>query len=200
MLKIAAGRLGGRRIATPKGRATRPTSDKVRQAVFNVLASRLDLSGARAFDLYAGSGALGIEALSRGAAAVVWVESDRPTAELVKRTLAELEIGPAAGRIVVARALAWLAQPCRDAPATLILADPPYASADYPALLPALAVWPGAAAGAWIVLQAPAQMELAVPPGLELERVKRYGDTQVLFYRKADAAPVPGAGSTTQRA
>jgi len=193
MLRISGGLLGGRRIATPKGSATRPTADKTRQAIFNVLGAALELSGARALDLYAGSGALGIEAYSRGASAVVWVESDRRTAALIRENLAALEIGPPSGRVVAARVLPWLGQPCLETPFSIILADPPYASPDYEKLLPALAAWPGAAGGAWIALEAPAGMDLPVPAGLELARVKRYGDSQVLFYCKEETA-APGEG------
>ena len=86
MTRIVAGAAGGRRLAVPP-RGTRPTTDRVREAIFNVLASRLDFDGIRVLDLYAGSGALGLEALSRGAASVMFVESDRRAAEVIARNI-----------------------------------------------------------------------------------------------------------------
>ncbi|AXH94856.1 16S rRNA (guanine(966)-N(2))-methyltransferase RsmD [Ornithinimicrobium avium] len=85
MTRIIAGRLGGRTIATPRGAATRPTTERVREALFSRVAALVDLDGARVLDLYAGSGALGLESLSRGAAQLLAVEKHRPTAALAER-------------------------------------------------------------------------------------------------------------------
>ncbi|MGB6023146.1 MAG: RsmD family RNA methyltransferase, partial [Ornithinimicrobium sp.] len=85
MTRIIAGRAGGRPLATPKGSATRPTTDRVREAMFSRLDSLVDFAHSRVLDLYAGSGALGLEAASRGAPEVVCVESDKPTARLIQR-------------------------------------------------------------------------------------------------------------------
>jgi 16S rRNA (guanine(966)-N(2))-methyltransferase RsmD len=188
MLRIIAGTLGGRRIATPKGAATRPTAEKVRGALFNVLEDLMALEGALVVDLYAGSGALGFEALSRGAARVTFVEASPRAARLIRQNAATLG---AARRVdvVAGRARAWLARPPQLPPATLVLADPPYAAGEYGPLLEALAAWPGAAPGAVIAVEAPARLHLPLPRGLELVRVKRYGDTQLLITRKRGAAP-----------
>ncbi|KUI26921.1 16S rRNA (guanine(966)-N(2))-methyltransferase RsmD [Mycobacterium sp. GA-2829] len=106
----------------PKG--TRPTSDRVREALFNVLEARLDFDGAVVLDLYAGSGALGLEALSRGASRAVFVEQDHRAAATVSRNIAELGVGAAADvrRAPVATVLAG----GTDRPVDLVLADPPY--------------------------------------------------------------------------
>ncbi len=131
-LRIIAGDLGGRFIDAPRGRHTRPTAERVREAWFSALAR--DVEGARVADLYAGSGALGIEALSRGAAHVHFVESDRRTAALLHRNLAVLDL---ADRSVVVRgdAIGWIDDfdATEDghgpgAPLDLVLADPPYSS------------------------------------------------------------------------
>ena len=96
MTRIVAGTLGGRRIAAPPGAGTRPTSDRVREALFSAVQAEVDLDGARFADLYAGSGAVGLEALSRGAAHVLLVESDPRAARVIRENIAALGVGPAA--------------------------------------------------------------------------------------------------------
>lgn len=123
MTRIIAGRAGGLRIEVPKGSATRPTSDRVREALFSVIEARWDLDGARVLDLYAGSGALGLEACSRGAGAVTLVESDRRTAGLAERNARAIDCTVAD---VVARPVqATLAGGPRAA-YDVVVSDPPY--------------------------------------------------------------------------
>lgn len=125
-LRIVAGDLGGRYIDAPRGRRTRPTAERVREAWFSVLAD--DVDGARVADLYAGSGALGIEALSRGAAHVHFVESDRRAASLLLRNIAALDLAERS-RVVRGDAIAWVdGLDGLDVPLDLVIADPPYAS------------------------------------------------------------------------
>ncbi len=127
-MRIIAGRHRGRRLQAPAGSGTRPTADRVREAIFSMVGSRLgELHGVEALDLFAGSGALGLEALSRGARAVVFVDRDRACARVIEANLAALGEG-AAGAVVcatVARALRDLAAAGRSF--GLVLADPPYA-------------------------------------------------------------------------
>lgn len=123
-LRIIAGELGGRRIETPPGRGTRPTMERVREAWFSAI--RGHLHGARVADLFAGSGALGIEALSRGAREVHFVESDRRAADTIRRNLRELD-REGRGTVVRRDCFEFLADrfPDRE-PYDLALADPPY--------------------------------------------------------------------------
>jgi 16S rRNA (guanine966-N2)-methyltransferase len=123
-MRVIAGRFGGRRLRAPPGRATRPTSDRVREALFSILG---DVSGARVLDLYAGSGALGIEALSRGAGEVVFVESARRAADAIRANLRA--VGDPDAIIWVGDALAYLRRADPEAPFDLVFADPPYSSA-----------------------------------------------------------------------
>ena len=120
-MRIIAGQWRGRPIIAPKGEATRPTADRMREALFSMLASRLgsfeDLAVA---DLFAGSGALGLEALSRGAASCVFVEQDRPAVDSLKANIARL------GAKADVRAQSVLALPPATKPYDLILMDPPY--------------------------------------------------------------------------
>lgn len=128
MTRIVAGRLGGRRLEAPPGRRTRPTTDRVREALFNTLESLTDLAGARFADLYAGSGAVGLEAHSRGAGHVLLVESDQKAARAARANLAALGAGGSVQllRSAVSTALAAGAE----APYDVVFADPPYAFGD----------------------------------------------------------------------
>jgi 16S rRNA (guanine966-N2)-methyltransferase len=122
-VRVVAGTHRGRRIAAPPGRTTRPTSDRVREALFSILGP-VALEGARVLDLFAGSGALGIEALSRGASEAVFVDSDARAVSAIHRNLAELGMD---GRVHRRDVFAWL--DAAHAPYDLVFADPPYSSA-----------------------------------------------------------------------
>jgi 16S rRNA (guanine966-N2)-methyltransferase len=160
---------------------TRPTTDRVRESLFNVLTARIELAGARVLDLYAGSGALGIEALSRGAASALFVESDRRAAAVVAQNLAALGIAGAEVRCApVTTVLAGAA----GRPADLVFADPPYEvpAADVEAVLEALADRGWAAPGALAVVERPASgPALTWPAGWSPGRERRYGDTRLEF-------------------
>src|SRR5258706_12332909 len=125
-LRIVAGRLKGRRLRVPSGDALRPTSERVREALFNILGQ--DLSGFDVLDLFAGTGALGFEALSRGAHRVVFVESNPRTAAALGRSGEELGVDRDA-RVIVARVEEVLDRGRLGGPYHVILADPPYDAA-----------------------------------------------------------------------
>jgi 16S rRNA (guanine966-N2)-methyltransferase len=120
-VRVVAGAYRGRRIEAPRGRSTRPTSDRVREALFSIIGP---IGGARVLDLFAGTGALGIEALSRGAAEAVFVDSDPRAIAVVRRNLAAIGADAAVYRRDV---FAWLGG--ADAQFDLVFADPPYSSA-----------------------------------------------------------------------
>jgi 16S rRNA (guanine966-N2)-methyltransferase len=158
---------------------TRPTTDRVRESLFNVLASRIDFAGASVLDLYAGSGALGLEALSRGATSAVFVESDHRAAAVIAQNIASLGAqGATLRRGPVAAVLAGGA----DRPVDLMLADPPY---DIPAveieeMLVALATGGWAADGTIAVVErATSGPELGWPQGWLPWPSRRYGDTRI---------------------
>jgi 16S rRNA (guanine(966)-N(2))-methyltransferase RsmD len=157
---------------------TRPTTDRVRESLFNVLASRIDFAGASVLDLYAGSGALGLEALSRGAASAVFVESDHRAAAAVDQNIASLGATAAVRRGPVAAVLAGGA----DRPVDLVFADPPYdvAAADIEEMLVALVTGGWAAAGTVVVVERPAAgPPLKWPDGWRPWPARRYGDTRL---------------------
>ena len=168
-----AGEAGGRRLKAPLGSSTRPTSDAVREAIFNAVASRMNLAGARVLDLFAGSGALGIEALSRGAAEATFIESDRQAALTIADNLQIT--GLDGGQVVQAEVAGWVTSQPDDRLWDLVLADPPYAFQGWNALLTGLEAH--LAPEAIVVLESGSQIEL--PRTWRSIRSKRYGTTVV---------------------
>jgi len=193
-MRVVAGKYKGRRLAGPKGAAARPTSDKVREALFSILG---DVSGLRVLDLFAGTGALGIEALSRGAGHVTFVERDRNMRAVA---IANLQViaadDPQAHTLRHEDAIAFLAHAAEDGQRfDLALLDPPYADAQR--LAPRLAerlpvvLAPGAAVVAECDRRAPLMLESAGDATgdrrLALSSERRYGDTLLRFFRPAEA-------------
>lgn len=182
MTRIIGGRAGGRRIQTPRGDATRPTSDRVREALFSAIESWCgSLHGLRVLDLYAGSGAVGLEAWSRGAAAVTFVEQDRRTAALI--TGNARTIGFDAAEVVVG-SVATVLHRSPSAPYDVVFADPPYPLGDEVVAgnLAALLDRGWLASGALVVVERGSRSpEPAWPAGLQREREKRYGETALWY-------------------
>jgi 16S rRNA (guanine966-N2)-methyltransferase len=180
-VRIVAGLAKGRRLASPAG-ATRPTSDRAREALFSSLGHLLELTGARVLDLYAGTGAVGLEALSRGAAEAVLVESDRHALEVLRRNVQTVGL---AGATVVGRSVASYLKTPPAQPVDLVFADPPYdiAETELADVLAALGE-PGRLAGhAYVVVERAARSGPPPwPAGLITpDRERRYGDG-VLWY------------------
>jgi 16S rRNA (guanine966-N2)-methyltransferase len=176
--RIIAGRAGGRRIAVPPS-GTRPTSDRVREALFSALTADPGLDGAAVLDLCAGSGALGLEALSRGAAHALFVELDRRAAGVLRRNVADVGLPGAVVRTATAATV--LAGPA-DRAYDLVLVDPPYATPDAEVARWLAAAHPRGwlADGAVVVVERPRGGAFPWPAPLEPVRERRYGDT-VLF-------------------
>ncbi len=174
-MRVVAGAFKGRRLLSPRGRRTRPTSDRVRESLFSILGALEDLT---VLDLFAGSGALGIEALSRGAAEAVFVDRDRTAIAAVGANLASVG---ASSRIVRADALGFLAR--AEGRYDLVFVDPPYSSARSLAGPLSQRLAPVLTPEARIVSESDkrAPLELALP--LELERV--YGGTRIAVHRGA---------------
>lgn len=170
-MRVVSGDLGGRKLVTPDGSDTRPTSDRVREAMFNSLFSLDAIEGARVLDAFAGSGALGIEALSRGALHATFVETGRNALAALRENLETLQLG-AQGRVVPGDALAHLERTAAEGSHyDLVLLDPPYGFDQWDELLAAVPV------GARVVIES--DREVVVPDSWEVHRRKRYGGTVV---------------------
>lgn len=191
MIRVIAGELGGRRLHTPSGMRTRPTAERVREALFNILGP--PPAGAMVLDLYAGSGALGIEALSRGAARAVFVEQDAGALQTLKKNLRTLSLEKRA--ILLPRPVrSALPLLLAHAPFQWVFADPPYKSEELPFLLDRFATAALLAPhGLFIVERAARDADslaesLLSPSCLKLCDRRQYGDTALLFYRSAGEA------------
>jgi 16S rRNA (guanine966-N2)-methyltransferase len=184
MTRIISGRAGGRRISTLPGSGTRPTSDRVREALFSRLEHLDVVNHANVLDLYAGSGALGLEAASRGSASVLLVESDRAAAVVVRKNIADLGLpGVSLRAETVERAL--LSGPASGAaPCDLVLADPPYDVAEdaLADMLNLLVTHGWLSDDALVVVERSARSpEPRWPEGLNGAGERRYGDTKMWF-------------------
>ncbi|MDZ7675948.1 MAG: 16S rRNA (guanine(966)-N(2))-methyltransferase RsmD [Acidimicrobiales bacterium] len=174
-MRVVAGTAGGRRLRSPEGETTRPTPDRVREAVFNMLVSQGVVEGARAADLFAGSGALGIEAISRGADHVWFVESDRHALDVIEDNLATLGF---ADRATVVRGDVDSTVPGSLGDGLdLVVADPPYAFDGWSELLARLQI--RLTRDAVVVAESGASIELG--PGWEKMRERTYGGTVITF-------------------
>ncbi|HEX4745756.1 MAG TPA: 16S rRNA (guanine(966)-N(2))-methyltransferase RsmD [Gaiellaceae bacterium] len=177
-MRIVAGSRKGHRIAAPKGAATRPTSDRVREAVFSIVGP---VDGAAVADLFAGSGALGLEALSRGAASCVFVERDREAARAIRANLEKLRLTGA--EVVTRDVAAWLRdQRTRDRRYDLVLADPPYD--EWPEHEAVLAGQVSAvlAEDALLVVETSDRVQPELP--LDLVTTRRYGSARITVFSR----------------
>lgn len=174
-MRVVAGDLRGRRIEAPTSDATRPTTDKVREAVFNALGSLDVVDGARVLDLFAGTGAMGIEALSRGASHCVFVERDRDALAVLKKNIAALGLSDRTTVLAVDA----LTAASRQADIDLLIADPPYGFDQWRDLI-------ADADAAFVVLES--DRAVGEVDGWETIREKKYGRTHVSFLQPADAS------------
>lgn len=170
-MRIIAGQWRGRPLLAPPGLATRPTSDRAREGLFSMLASRLgSFEGLRVADLFAGSGALGLEALSRGAASCLFVEKDRAAADALRANVEKL--GATAQTEIRVQPVEHALAPAP--PADLILADPPYASGLAQSALDRIGQGKWLAPGGWLGVETSGE-SLAFPPGLTPIVERRFG-------------------------
>lgn len=180
MTRIVAGLAKGRRLLVPP-KGTRPTSERAREALFNSLRAHLDLDGANVLDLYAGSGAVGLEALSRGSVSVTFVEADRRAAEVLQRNVDAVGLP---GATVLRRPVDAVLDSAPATPADLVFADPPYELDErrLAAVLAALMEHDWLAPAAVVVVERSARSpEPRWPHGIDLVTHRRYGEG-VLWY------------------
>jgi 16S rRNA (guanine966-N2)-methyltransferase len=186
MTRIIAGSARGRRLAVPDGRSTRPTSDRTREGLFSALDAALNgFGGLRVLDLYAGSGAVGLEALSRGASAALLVDSDRAATRIMHANLDTLGLPGAS--VASDRVEHLAAKPCPDEPYDLVYLDPPYAmpADELASVLVALADNGWIASGAMIAVERASRgPEWLWPAGFNALRSRAYGEGTVWYGRR----------------
>ena len=180
-LRIVAGQWRGRKLAAPEGDTTRPTADRTRETLFSMLASRLgSFDGLAVADLFAGSGALGLEALSRGAASCLFVEQDPPAIRAIRSNIANLR----AQAQCDVRAGSVLALGPAKAPLDLVMLDPPYRSGAGAVALDKLHRLGWLAAGTWISLETAADEEPKLK-GLVVDADRKVGKARITLLRVA---------------
>ena len=186
-MRIIAGKWRGRPLATPAGATTRPTADRTREALFSILTSRLgSFDGLAVADIFAGTGALGLEAISRGAARAVFVDQDRAAVATIRKNIATL--GVERETEVIAAAVSALG-PVR-APCDLLLFDPPYGSGGAGALLERLTRLGWATPAAWATIETSDKEEVSAE-GWAVEAERTYGKAKLSVLARLQSAP-PG--------
>jgi 16S rRNA (guanine966-N2)-methyltransferase len=187
MTRIIAGAHGGRRLSAPPGALTRPTSDRVREAFFSALESMIDLSGVRFADLYAGSGAVGLEAISRGADFALLVESEARAARTIRENIVTLRVGNAA-RLITGKVAQVVAGPPEGDAFDVVFADPPYAVTD----AELIDVQQSMIDFGWLAPDAVVILERATRggavtwvDGITADRSRRYGETTLWYGRRS---------------
>ena len=194
-MRIIGGEFGGRKLVAPRGNDTRPTADRVKEAMFSILQAstvggdlaRAPFEGSRVLDLYAGSGALGLEALSRGAAEAVFVEQHRAALGALSDNLRVLGIG-ARATVIASSVSRSLAKVRALGPFELALVDPPYAdvaSGTVSKLLESLIEAGALAPGGLLMLEHASRDAAPAIAGTTLDRSRKYGDTTLSLYRVA---------------
>lgn len=177
-MRVIAGTWRARTLVAPKGDVTRPTADRTREALFSMLISRIgSFEGLSVADLFAGSGALGIEALSRGAASCLFVEHDRAAVDALRANLAKL------GATGDVRAVSVMTLGSAPAPIDVVMMDPPYGSGAGSVALDKLARLGWVGAGSWVSIET-AHDEAVVVPGFTVDAARNHGKARITLLRR----------------
>ncbi len=175
MIRVIAGKFRGRKLKVPRGIDIRPTANRVREALFNLLSSMLNWNDMLVLDLFAGSGALGLEALSRGAKKTIFVESSKKHAKILMENIEMLSLKKTKYELIRSRSELWITnfadpkQPC------LCFLDPPYLSDEYNHILEKLASLSVIRSGSLIVVESSVTREIMFTEKMELLKHRRYG-------------------------
>lgn len=188
-MRVVGGRLRGRALVTPKDGNVRPTSDRVRESVFNILEHGIEdfnITGANVLDLFAGTGALGIEALSRGAAQCVFVDNEAASRALIQENIQALGLGGIA--TIFRRSALDLGSAYRNLSCSLVFADPPYGKGLGEQAVAAAIASGWLADGAIVVIEESTDADIVLPERCEMLDQRRYGGTQIVIGRYASGA------------
>jgi 16S rRNA (guanine966-N2)-methyltransferase len=185
-LRIIAGQAGGRRLKAPRDERTRPTLARVRESIFSRLGSRIDLGELRVLDLFAGTGALGIEALSRGSALATFVDNSRLAVQAINRNLATLNFESRA-RVLCGEVRHALVQLVREGESfDLVFLDPPYGTDLGLVAIGELVRGALLSRDAWVVLEVSRRDQVPLTGGLHCESVATLGDHRIALYRREE--------------
>lgn len=184
MIRIIAGEYRGRKLKVPAGNDVRPTSDRVREALFNLLSSLLSWNEMTVLDLYAGSGALGLEALSRGAKHAIFVEATHKNLKILQQNIELMSLDSTRFELVQDRAVRWIFHFTDPEKPCVAFLDPPFSGKEYDLILEKLALLPAIRTGSLIVVESPNARELNFPANLELLKHRRYGSVTLDILRK----------------
>lgn len=179
-IRVIAGKYGGRKIDAPDGRKTHPMSERIRNALFNSIGS--EIQGATVLDAFAGTGAIGLEALSRGAQHCTFIERDRVAQAILRKNIADLN-SEDESHIVQATVSNWLST-SMDASFDIIFADPPYHDTQFSTICKLFALLKP---GALMVLSHPGRGEAPTETGVVVVDNRSYGNAALTFYRREDA-------------
>ena len=185
MIRIIAGEFRGRKLNVSTGNDVRPTSDQVREALFNLLTSMLNWDNMTVLDLYAGSGALGLEALSRGAKKAIFVESSKKHVSIILKNISMLSLEQTKYELIRGRAESWISNFADPERPCLIFLDPPFLSDEYNLIMEKLAVLPAIRTGSLIVVESPVTRKIMFLENLELLKHRRYGSITLDILRKS---------------
>ena len=184
MIRIISGIFRGRKIYVTSGKNVKATSDQVREAIFNILSSYLKWEEIIVIDLYAGSGSLGFEALSRGAKKIIFVEIDNKKIETLSKNISLLNPEGRKVELIKSRALQWIKNFGETELECVIFIDPPFSSNEYNPILEKLSILSFVREGSFIVVQTCNRKNIIIPKNLAIIKKRRYGSVIVLLLQK----------------
>ncbi|MCH2287532.1 MAG: 16S rRNA (guanine(966)-N(2))-methyltransferase RsmD [SAR324 cluster bacterium] len=184
MIRIIGGKYRGRKLKVFPGNDVRPTSDQVREALFNLLSPLLNWDNMVVLDLYAGSGALGLEALSRGAKKAVFVEASRKHMTILKQNIELFSLEQTKFELAQEKAARWISRFADPGQQCLAFLDPPFSSNEYNLILEKLGLTPAIRTGSLIVVESNQTREILFPENMDLLKHRRYGTVSLDILRK----------------
>ena len=184
MIRIIGGEYRGRKLKVPPGMDIRPSSDQLREGLFNMLSSLADFGNMIFLDLYAGTGALGLEALSRGAKKVVFIEASRKNMSVLKRNIESIAPEQNCFELTQDSSAHWLSGFADPGHPCVVFLDPPFSGNDYELILNKLTILPSIRTGSLIVVESNQAREILFPEALLLLKHRRYGSVTLDILRK----------------
>jgi len=184
MIRIIAGKYRGRKLKVPQGMDIRPSSDQVREGLFNMLSALVDFKSVIFLDLYAGTGALGIEALSRGAKKVIFIEASRKNMLFLKQNINSISPEQNLFELTKDSSVQWLSGFTDPGHPSVVFLDPPFSGNEYETILNKINVLPSIREGSLIVVESNQTRKISFPENLMLLKHRRYGSVKLHILRK----------------